>query len=147
MAECDICGEHYNTTNHEPKILLPCCHTVCSGCVVEMRGSFFKCPFCQTHVTDTKKNFALSNLLEASFPAPAPAPAPRKSGVTKIFLSLLGLKQKTISPQEQILNLLRPLKLSEQQIFQLMIKLFGTTPIINAHDVFFYAFLAAIILI
>lgn len=67
--------EAYNTSEHEPRIVPGCGHTICLECVkafVQNTKSKFECPFCKKTVNMRKrnredlfvKNFALLSVIE-----------------------------------------------------------------------------------
>lgn len=62
---CKICYEKYDKENHKPITLMPCGHSICTKCLVELKKQFIViCPACRNTVTCEKPNYDLIDLLD-----------------------------------------------------------------------------------
>jgi hypothetical protein len=58
--ECKICFEKYDTEDFKPIVCMPCGHSFCSKCVIQLK----ECSICRTQINDKKTNFSLLEVLE-----------------------------------------------------------------------------------
>lgn len=56
---CKLCLQDYNDSNRQPEILIPCCHTFCSSCLIKKPS----CPVCNHLIFDLKTNTAIIDAL------------------------------------------------------------------------------------
>lgn len=62
---CKICYEKYDKENHKPITLMPCGHSLCTNCLVELKKQFLViCPACRNAVSCDKPNYDLIDLLD-----------------------------------------------------------------------------------
>lgn len=128
-AECLVCFEEFGA-EHEPQILIPCCHTICAICAARLAQvtSHFLCPQCQQAITDTKKNFALIEALEnfkkkKSLPTPPAASSSFAANVcktTRLFLSMVKDK-----PPESVYDVIKSLDISGNLLVLLVHKIYA----------------------
>lgn len=59
---CKICLQDYNDSNHQPQIILPCCHTFCSYCIGHKMVDL-SCPDCGNLIKERKTNTAILDAL------------------------------------------------------------------------------------
>lgn len=65
--DCRICFEKYNTHNRKPITLMPCCHTFCLSCLINLFKSYdfkFNCPKCREKFYLCKPNRILFELMK-----------------------------------------------------------------------------------
>ena len=85
---CKICYEKYNRTDRKPMItgwfviiiflilfyfifvnIVMCCHTTCLSCLNQLKKQAnYKCSHCREIILSEKPNFALIDLIQASYP-------------------------------------------------------------------------------
>ena len=64
--DCKICYEKFDSDNLKPIICIPCGHSFCNKCVVQLKD----CPICRAFITDKKPNFSLLEILEEKLKKP-----------------------------------------------------------------------------
>jgi len=65
--DCRICFDKYNKFNRKPITLLPCCHTFCMNCLINLKKSSENliCPKCRKFIGLFKPNYAILEILAA----------------------------------------------------------------------------------
>ncbi len=58
--ECKICFEKFDTEVRRPIVCMPCGHSFCSICVLQLKD----CSICRTQINYKKTNFSLLEVLE-----------------------------------------------------------------------------------
>ena len=61
---CEICQDSFNLAEKKPLLLLPCCHTYCSECILQLKEP--TCPNCRQLIMSTKPNWSFMKLLPES---------------------------------------------------------------------------------
>ena len=65
--KCEVCFEFFNSSEHQPVIIMQCGHTFCLKCVEELKKYENKCPKDREMITNQKPNYALIDLLNSYF--------------------------------------------------------------------------------
>jgi hypothetical protein len=60
--ECKICYEKFDNVIHKPIVCVPCGHSFCSKCVIQLKA----CSICRRHIKEKSTNFSLLEILEQS---------------------------------------------------------------------------------
>ncbi len=58
--ECKICYEKFDTEIHKPIVCMPCGHSFCSNCVIQLKN----CSICRRPIKEKSANFSLMDVLE-----------------------------------------------------------------------------------
>ena len=58
--ECKICYEKFDTEIHKPIVCMPCGHSFCSNCVIQLKN----CSICRRQIKEKSTNFSLLDILE-----------------------------------------------------------------------------------
>ena len=58
--ECKICYEKFDTEIHKPIVCMPCGHSFCYNCVIQLKD----CSICRRPIKDKSPNFSLLEVLE-----------------------------------------------------------------------------------
>ena len=58
-SKCMICYENYNYEKNKPQILIPCGHTICEFCFINLNNN--KCPYCVQEIFTFTYNRSLLN--------------------------------------------------------------------------------------
>ncbi len=58
--ECKICYEKFDTEIHKPMVCMPCGHSFCSNCVIQLKN----CSICRRPIKEKSANFSLLDVLE-----------------------------------------------------------------------------------
>jgi hypothetical protein len=108
VFQCEICTNEYNNDQARPHLLVPCGHTFCESCILQIENR--QCPNDRTNFSDHIVNWEIMNhLLEAERPrstaqenansAEAPmlvteAPAPEENQNVRIAVGLSTAKKR-----------------------------------------------------
>ena len=60
--ECKICYEKFDTEIHKPIVCMPCGHSFCFNCVIQLKY----CSICRRPIKEKSANFSLLDVLEQS---------------------------------------------------------------------------------
>jgi hypothetical protein len=64
--DCRICFDKYNKFNRKPIVLLPCCHTFCMSCLINLKktSDSLSCPKCRKHIGLFKPNYGILEIID-----------------------------------------------------------------------------------
>ena len=56
---CSICFEKYDKLELKPTTLMPCGHTLCKKCLIQLKKQTSQCPTCRVEVQNENPNYAI----------------------------------------------------------------------------------------
>jgi hypothetical protein len=95
--ECKICFEKYDTEDLKPIVCMPCGHSFCSICVVQLKD----CSICRRSIKDKSPNYSLLEVLEEHSGPRRTQSAKPKSAKPKSNPEALRLKNEGMKLSEE----------------------------------------------